>query len=212
MVTDFGNGFWLRQATKQDHGDLNSICLKTGDAGNDATEKEDHPDLLGLIYAVPYQVLDPNFAFVVEDAQGICGYVLGTLDTLGFWERMDKEWFPDLRQRFDDPGPDKTKWQGSDRARDHIHRPSPIWSSDLSPYPSHGHINLLPRAQGGGNGRKAMEHLMAQLTAAGSKGMHLGVSPVNHRALRFYQTLGFVQLQSPEIPKRTVYMVQSFTK
>ena len=57
------------------------VCLKTGAAGQDATEREDDPELMGLIYAVPYQVLEPDFAFVIEGAGGVAGYLFGALDT-----------------------------------------------------------------------------------------------------------------------------------
>ena len=68
MILDFGDGFFLRQATADDHDALARICLKTGDAGKDATAREDDPGLLGLIYAIPYQVLEPELAFVIEGA------------------------------------------------------------------------------------------------------------------------------------------------
>ena len=56
MVLDFGGGYRLRAALAEDHAALCMVCLKTGDSGKDATGREDDPDLLGLIYAVPYQV------------------------------------------------------------------------------------------------------------------------------------------------------------
>src|SRR5690606_2058664 len=50
-----GGGFSLRKAQWSDYGALNRVCLLTGDSGKDASGREDDPDLLGLIYAVPYQ-------------------------------------------------------------------------------------------------------------------------------------------------------------
>ena len=47
------------------------VCLKTGDAGQDATAREDDPQLLGLIFAIPYQVLEPDFAFVIDGPNGV---------------------------------------------------------------------------------------------------------------------------------------------
>ncbi|MEI9900629.1 MAG: hypothetical protein WDN31_11475 [Hyphomicrobium sp.] len=84
MNLDLGGGFHIRQATAADHGALNLVCLRTGDAGKDATAREDDPDLLGLIYAAPYQALEPDFAFAVDGPNGVCGYVLGALDTATF--------------------------------------------------------------------------------------------------------------------------------
>lgn len=207
-MLELGDGFRLRQATPADHAALRLVCLKTGDSGSDATGREDDPDLLGDIYAVPYQVLEPDFAFVVESPGGVCGYVLGALDTKAFNARLEREWFAPLRERIADPGADRSAWRGSDWARYHIHHPELDVPAPLAPYPSHGHIDLLPVAQGRGIGSKAMDELMARLRAAGSPGMHLQVSPVNRRARRFYVRLGFEVLRSGELPSHSTFMAR----
>ena len=87
--------------------------------------REDDPDLLGLIYCLPYRVLEPDHAFVVDGPDGVCGYLFGAPDTIAFNERLESEWYPTLRQRFADPGPDASTWRGSDWARRMIHHPEP---------------------------------------------------------------------------------------
>jgi GNAT superfamily N-acetyltransferase len=181
----------LRRATPADHAALRLVCLKTGDSGQDATHIQDDPDLLGQVYAVPYQVGAPDFAFVLEDAEGVCGYLFGAPDTRAFHGFLTGTWFPPLRQGLRDPGPDPSAWRGSDWVRAIIHRPPGLPPIDLSRYPAHGHIDLLPRARGHGVGRRAMAHLMAELAKAGAPGMHLEVSAENPDALAFYRRLGF---------------------
>lgn len=203
--------FEIRPATFADHVVLSQICLQTGAAGEDATGNEDDPELLGLIYALPYQVFAPDFSFVVEDKDGVCGYVLGTPDTAGFEQRLDEEWFPPLRLRLRDPGADRQKWRGSDWARHHIHHPPRLMRPELLAYPAHGHIDLLPSVRGHGIGRHAMEHLMTQLAAAGASGMHLGVAPGNDRAIGFYERLGFARLDPHGVVDDTLYMVRGLT-
>jgi ribosomal protein S18 acetylase RimI-like enzyme len=56
------------------------------------------------------------------------------------------------------------------------------------------HIDLLPRAQGRGYGRKMLEQVMDTLRRGGSPGAHLGVSIFNTLAFGFYQRLGFMEL------------------
>jgi GNAT superfamily N-acetyltransferase len=167
------------------------VCLKTGDSGRDATHIQDDPDLLGQVYAVPYQVGVPDFAYVLEDAKGVCGYLFGTPDTAAFHRFLTREWFPPLRQGLRDPGPDPAEWRGSDWVRAIIHRPPGLPPIDLVRYPAHGHIDLLPRARGQGVGRRAMQHLMAELAKSGAPGMHLEVSDANRNALDFYRRLDF---------------------
>ena len=66
MIVDFGGGFFLRRATSADHPAFCAVCVRTGDAGKDATSREDDPELMGQIYAVPYQVLEPDLAFAID--------------------------------------------------------------------------------------------------------------------------------------------------
>ena len=207
MELDFGDGFLLRRAGPGDHAALNRVCLLTGDSGQDATAREDDPDLLGLIYAVPYQVLAPEFAFVVEGPRGVCGYILGASESAAFYARMAREWFPPLAQRLRDPGADESRWTGSDWARHAIHHPQLAYPEVLHDYPAHGHIDLLAEARGRRIGSRGMRLLMARLAAAGARGMHLQVSPTNSGALRFYETLGFRELRDASLPEDTVFMV-----
>ncbi len=204
----FGDGFILRRAGADDRDALARICLLTGDAGHDASGREDDPQLIGQIYAVPYQALEPEFAFLIEGPDGPAGYLLGALDTPAFNAKLARDWYPALRARHADPGPDKARWQGSDWARHMIHHlPAPVPAS-LSAYPSHGHIDLLAPARGRGIGRRAMAYLEARLTERGSMGLHLGVAPQNEGALRFYAALGFARLQAPDLPADTVFMAK----
>ena len=207
MELDFGDGFSLRKAQWADYAALNRVCLLTGDSGKDATAREDDPDLLGLIYAVPYQVFSPDYAFVVQGPDGVCGYILGTPSSEKFYARVGREWFPPLARRLTDPGPDEARWVGSDWARHAIHHPEFVYPPVLRDYPAHGHIDLLPAARGRKIGSRAMRLMMDRLKAAGISGLHLQVSPTNDRALAFYRTLGFERLEDASLPEHTVFMV-----
>jgi GNAT superfamily N-acetyltransferase len=211
MGLELGEGYRLRPATAEDHPALEMVCLKTGDSGQDATAREDDPRLLGLIYAVPYQVAQPDYAFVIDGPNGVAGYVFGALDSASFYEWAGRDWFPKVAATVADPGPDRAQWtRGSDWARWEIHHPGFTYPPALHPFPAHGHIDLLPEVQGKGFGRKALEHVMALLKRDGAKGMHLGVSKKNVGALAFYEKLGFRALTGPGAPDHVVYMVMGF--
>jgi ribosomal protein S18 acetylase RimI-like enzyme len=202
MEIDFGDGFFLRQATTADDAAICRVCLLTGDAGQDASAREDDPNLLGQIYCLPYRVLEPDLAFVVDSPDGVCGYLFGAADTAWFNDRAEREWYPKLRGALNDPGPDPSTWRGSDWARRMIHHPEPIAADVVADYPSHGHIDLLEQARGRGIGRKAMTLLMQRLSKAGSKGMFLDVHPQNLGARAFYAKLGFAPLPSTDLMVR----------
>ncbi|MGO4831169.1 GNAT family N-acetyltransferase [Rhizobiaceae sp. 2RAB30] len=208
MMLDLPGGFFLRQATAEDHPALARVCLATGDAGKDATGIEDDPMLLGLIYAIPSQVLEPDFAFVIDGPSGVSGYLFGAIDTAAFNARLASELYPGLQRRTADPGPDVTKWRGSDWARRLIHHPDFTVPASLSAYPSHGHIDLLPQVRGKRVGRLAMGFLERSLVAAGSPGLHLQVNPRNDKAIGFYRALGYEVLQEADLSPDYVYVAK----
>ena len=130
---------------------LYEICVRTGDAGQDAYDLVADKQLYGHIWAAPYGVLEPEHAFVVgEPAQG---YVLGALDSRAFEARCESEWWPALRERYP-----AESGEGLDAMLiGLIHNPPTAHEKIVGDYPSHLHIDLLPSVQGGGNGRRMME-------------------------------------------------------
>lgn len=208
MTIDLGEGFFLRPATSLDDEALKRVCLLTGDAGRDASTKEDDPNLLGLIYAVPYRMFEPDLAFAVEESGVVYGYVLGALNTAIFNARLAADWYPKVQAEVADPGPDETTWRGSDWARRLIHHPVLSVPEALADYPSHGHIDLLPKARGRGIGRKVMAILGERLRDAGSRGLFFQVDPRNRGARRFYAAVGLNELQGESLPRHSVYLVR----
>ena len=177
--------------------DLYRICLETGDSGTDATGLFRDPDLVGHIYAAPYGVLEPSQAFVAEDQTGVGGYCLAALDTRAFEQRMEQEWLPPLRLRYADPDvAERERWTRDQELAYVIHHPWRTEDDLIADYPSHLHIDLLPRIQGHGVGRQLMELQLATLLERGSRGVHLHVWPTNRRALSFYDHLGFSWLRT----------------
>ena len=137
-------------------------------------------------------MFEPEHAFVVDDGSGTAiGYVLGALDTPSFEAKLYDEYWPILQKRY----PSADAVEGLDKMLvSMIHNPSHMHDKITTDYPSHLHIDLLPSAQGGGNGRRMMQTCMDALKKDGSAGLHLGVSAQNKRALGFYAHLGFEEL------------------
>ena len=186
--------FEVRLFRPGDEAAAGAVCLQTADAGRDATALYDDPELPGHLYVGPYLALEPALAFVLEDREGICGYTLAALDSRQFYGRFEREWLPPLRARYPTPNSDPSGWSVSDGVRAQFHSPDIFWPEPYAVFPSHLHIDLLPRAQGQGNGRALMDTLLAALRRRGSPGVHLGMHITNARALRFYTGLGFLEL------------------
>ena len=176
---------------------LYEICVRTGDAGQDAWDLVSDKKLYGHIWAAQYGLLEPEHAFVVCDESDVAGgYVLAALDTYAFEKKCAAEYWPGLQAQYP---------SGSGEGLDAlligmIHSPPHMPRSITEDYPSHLHIDLLPPFQGGGWGGRLMETAMQSLADDGSTGLHLGVSAKNERALGFYEHLGFTELHaSPAI-------------
>jgi ribosomal protein S18 acetylase RimI-like enzyme len=187
----------IRPLEARDLSDLYRICLLTGDAGADASAIYADANLLGDVYAAPYGVLAADCGLVAEDDDGVGGYILGALDTAAFEARLEAEWRPAVRARAPQPAGDPAGWNADQQLAFLIHNPRPTPPRITRPYPSHLHIDLLPRLQGRGLGKAMMDAWLELMRDMGSRGVHLGVAAANHRAIRFYRTYGFEEFRWP---------------
>jgi GNAT superfamily N-acetyltransferase len=188
----------LRPATLQDEDALYAISLKTGDSGEDATSLYGDGRMVGHIYSVPYLHLNPDDAYVVEDGKGVCGYIVGALDTALYEERLEWQWWPALRAIYADPQGDPSGWNADQKRAHIIHHPPKARSDILMDYPAHIHMNLLPRTQGQGGGTAMLARWLDMARQKGVKGIHLGASPLNEKGMGFWQSRGFARLDPPE--------------
>ncbi|MEZ0164002.1 GNAT family N-acetyltransferase [Kineococcus sp. LSe6-4] len=182
---------------------LSVLCRLTGDSGRDAGARTAFPDLLGDVYAAPYAHAyatggpeGTSFGTLVLDGAGPAGYVLGCRDTARFEAWREEHWWPALRRRYPRPQ-DGHLGSFDEPLLRTVHegvRPDPLWAERPASHPSHLHVDLLPRLQGRGLGRLLVERVCAQLAAAGSPGVHLGVSAANPGAVAFYRRTGFTEL------------------
>jgi len=185
----------VRPYEAADLDDLYRICLQTADNGQDAATLVTDPMLPGYVFAAPYGIFEPSLAWVAEDEAGAAGYVVGALDTPAFEERLERDWWPALRARYPDPRHLTGTLSGLERLCLHaIHEPFTTDPALVSNYPSHLHIDLLPRLQGRGLGRRLIETLFAALRASRSRGVHLHVGSANQRAAAFYRHVGMTEL------------------
>jgi GNAT superfamily N-acetyltransferase len=195
----------IRAFRPADLDDLYGICLATGAGGEDASALYRDPKLVGHVFAAPYAHLRPRTVFVVEDANGLGGYIVGAPDTRDFEAQLEVEWWPALRQIYPDPSDaPRAGWSGDELMSYKIHHPDRTAEEIVAPYPSHLHINLLPRLHGQGLGSQLMMRWLAAVRDMGSRGAHLAVGAANRRAIRFYRACGFHELERPSRPEPAV--------
>jgi ribosomal protein S18 acetylase RimI-like enzyme len=183
----------IRPYRPADLDDVYRICLLTADNGEDGTPLFGDAKLPGHLYVGPYVTFEPSLAFVAEDSAGVGGYTLGTLDTEAFEKRLERDWWPTLRSDYPEPPTDAGLSAPEQYAIHDIHHPGRTADDLAAGFPSHLHIDLLPRMQGRGVGRRLIATMIASLRDRGSPGVHLLVSRGNHRAAGFYRHLGFIE-------------------
>lgn len=169
------------------------VCLGTGDSGADGRALFTLMDIVSDVFVAPYFEFCREYAWVLENDEGnVCGYVLGCADTNAFELNLHETWWPRMREKY-------AGISGvTDRDRSYLNfiaHPVPAPESVVAQFPAHGHIDLLPEAQGAGWGKQMMTVMMNALRDAGASGMYLDVSVDNARALKFYSTLGFSEIQ-----------------
>jgi ribosomal protein S18 acetylase RimI-like enzyme len=178
----------IRAYQPGDEAALYDVCLRTGADGDDASGLYHDPRLLGEVYVGPYLSFAPDLSFVAEDDEGVGGYALGVVDTAAFEAACESSWWPRVRRRY--PRAEYRDPSADSEVVRVIHEPPAAPADLVEEYPAHVHIDLLPRFQGHGYGGRMMRMLFSTLVGAGARGVHLGVSPRNMRAIGFYEHLG----------------------
>lgn len=182
----------IRPYRPADRDALYDVCVKTADAGGDATGIFSDDRLWGDLFAVPYAHRNPDLAWVVEsDDERVIGYIVATDDTDAFEAWFRDEWWPAFSERFPEPVEPATR---EERMLAYAYGRGPGKEPNAGEYPAHLHIDLLPETQGQGLGRRLIETLFAELTRRGVRGLHLGMDPNNTGAAAFYERLGMEPL------------------
>ena len=201
----------IRGVTAGDLGACYAISLATGLARGDASHLYRDPRTMGDIYVAPYVLLESRLAFVVEDREGIAGFVAGAEDTAAWEARLESEWWPSLRTRYSDPSNVVPEERTPDQRRAWmIHHPARTPSAVVASYPAHLHMNLLPRQQRRGAEAKLLDHWLEAVGRRGIRAFHVGVSRVNTGAIAFWRESGFEPLSfAGQEEGRTLWMGRS---
>jgi ribosomal protein S18 acetylase RimI-like enzyme len=172
------------------------ICLKTADAGADATGVFDDDAIWAEVFALPYVHRHPELAFVVEsDDARVIGYIVCAPDTNAFEDWFHDEWWPEHGARWPEPASERSRQDGT-LIYAYSRRAGAEPYGDQ--YPAHLHIDLLREAQGQGWGSRLIQTLVAELQDRGVTGLHLAASTDNARAIAFYPRVGFTAIPSHE--------------
>lgn len=187
----------IRRYRSEDREAVEDICVRTAHEGGDSRPHYRDPGIFPSTFAIPYVVLEPDLAFVLDDGAGrAVGYILGTADTPRFVADFRTEWLPSAAERYPEPGgPPNTPDEAMIGL---LHHPERMLVPEVAAYPAHLHIDLLPGWQGQGHGRTLMRTLLQALRDKGVPAVHLSMVTANRPARAFYDRLGFHEIEVPD--------------
>ena len=175
--------FLIRPAQPGDEAGAYYVCLKTGDHGQDGEPfYRDDPDALGRIFVGPYLAFEPELSLSSKTTRASAAMRSARSIRAPSTRATRPSGGRELCARFPAPQGDPSQWTRVSRFIRRITIPDYFCPEPYDAYPSHLHIDLLPRAQGRGYGRRMLEQMMDMLRRRGSPGAHLGVSVLNTRA------------------------------
>ncbi|XP_029463789.1 protein O-GlcNAcase-like [Rhinatrema bivittatum] len=190
--------YTIRPLLPKDKISLYQMCRESFDIGSDASKTLcAHPDLIGDRFLGSFLSLSPEYFFVVEDAQGLCGYATGAINVWAFLKKCETTWFPIMREKYP-----KSSGLGNlflKQAMMFFHTERPAFpESVLRHFPSLIQAVSFSHAMDISAGRILTICLLSALKANGSQGVFCEVSPTDKQQLDFYNKLGFVEIPATE--------------
>jgi GNAT superfamily N-acetyltransferase len=157
---------------------------------------EDRSLFCDLLYRY-YTIFERDLGLVVDDGEGVSGFLLGCGDSRAVRARWLRAILPGVLGRLVrgkyQIGP-RTRRFGLATARATLRHGRP--HADLACYPAHLHMNLLPSTRGQGLGRQLLEAYLQQLRTRGVPGVHLNTTDFNVAACHLYERVGFELLDA----------------
>ncbi len=189
-----------------DTAEVLKITYRTGLFGKDMARSGlvDDLRLFGYYYCWYYLRYEPEHCVCARAGDTILGYIVGTPDTCRQRARFIETRIPKILKRsiytnhmgrIEQDHPGWMRWSLHEVIGGLTTAPPDY----IERYPAHLHINVLPEYHGKGIGRALMEHLLDHMRSCGVPGIHLQTSSANHKALAFYERMGFELLGSEPI-------------
>ncbi|XP_030046722.1 protein O-GlcNAcase isoform X1 [Microcaecilia unicolor] len=190
--------YTIRPLLPKDKVSLYQMCRENFDIGSDASKiLSAHPDLIGDRFLGSFLTLSPEYFFVLEDEQGLCGYAAGAINVWTFLKKCETTWFPIMREKYPKSNALGNLFLKQAVMFFHTERPA-FPESVLHHFPSLMQAVSFSRAMDVSAGRSLTICLLSALKANGSQGVFCEVSPTDKQQLDFYNKLGFVEIPAAE--------------
>uniref|UniRef100_H3B628 protein O-GlcNAcase n=1 Tax=Latimeria chalumnae TaxID=7897 RepID=H3B628_LATCH len=159
------------------------------------------PSLSGRLLG-SFLTLSPEYCFILETEEALCGYAAGALNVKTFLKKCETSWYPTVREKYPRP-PAATSLTLTQGAMMFFHTEKLAFpESLLYHFPSLIQLDVLPHVSDPSVGRSLAVCLLSALKANGTLGVFCEVSPTDKRRIDFYSRLGFLEIPTMELPVR----------
>uniref|UniRef100_A0A8C5SGQ6 Protein O-GlcNAcase n=1 Tax=Laticauda laticaudata TaxID=8630 RepID=A0A8C5SGQ6_LATLA len=201
--------YTIRPYFPKDEASVYKICREMYD---DETDQPFHsqPDLIGDKLVGGLLSLSPDYCFVLEDEDGICGYALGTVDVTPFIKKCKIAWIPFMQEKYSKPSSDKELSEAEKIMLSFHEEQEVLPETFLANFPSLIKMDIHKKVTDPSVAKSMMACLLSSLKANGSRGAFCEVRPDDKRILEFYSKLGCFEIAKMEgFPKDVVILGRS---
>ncbi|KAM8852706.1 protein O-GlcNAcase isoform 1-T1 [Synchiropus picturatus] len=201
----------IRPYFPKDEASVYKICKEMYCEGmEDAPFSDEEPDLIGDRLVGGLLSLSPDYGFVLEDDEGICGYALGTVDVKPFIKKCKMSWIPFMQEKYHKPDDQKDLTEAEKMILSFHEEEEGLPESFLSNFPSLIKVDIHANVTDPSVAKSMMGCLLSSLKANGSHGAFCKVRQTDKRMLDFYSKLGCFEVAKMEgFPKDIIIMGRS---
>uniref|UniRef100_A0A3Q2YCJ2 Protein O-GlcNAcase n=1 Tax=Hippocampus comes TaxID=109280 RepID=A0A3Q2YCJ2_HIPCM len=201
----------IRPYFAKDEASVYKICKEMYYEGmEDAPSSEQESDLIGDKLVGGLLSLSPDYGFVLEDDEGICGYALGTVDVKPFIKKCEMSWIPFMQEKYLKPDGQKDLTEAEKMILSFHEEEEGLPESFLSNFPSLIKVDIHAKVTDPSVAKSMMGCLLSSLKANGSQGAFCKVRQTDKRMLDFYSKLGCFEVAKMEgFPKDVIIMGRS---
>uniref|UniRef100_A0A4W4GGI4 Protein O-GlcNAcase n=1 Tax=Electrophorus electricus TaxID=8005 RepID=A0A4W4GGI4_ELEEL len=198
----------IRPYFPKDESAVYKICKEIYTEGCDGIPvSEQEPDLIGDRLVGGFLTLSPDYGFVLEDEEGICGYALGTVDVKPFVKKCKMSWIPFMQEKYSKPDSEKDLSEAEKMMLSFHEEEEGLPESFLSNFPSLIKVDIHAKVTDPSVAKSMMGCLLSSLKANGSLGAFCEVRQMDKRMLDFYSKLGCFEVAKMEgFPKDVIIM------
>nr|XP_029134990.1 LOW QUALITY PROTEIN: protein O-GlcNAcase [Labrus bergylta] len=201
----------IRPYFPKDESSVYKICKEMFFEGlEEAPFSDDDPDLIGDRLVGGLLTLSPDYGFVLEDDEGICGYAVGTVDVKPFFKSCKLSWLPFMQEKYHKPDEQKDLTEAEKMMLSFHEDEEGLPESFLSNFPSLIKVDIQGKVTDPSVAKSMMGCLLSSLKANGSQGAFCKIRQTDKRMLDFYSKLGCFEVATMEgFPKDVIIMGRS---